>query len=751
MGAMSGEKPQVTGGLSPQYHTYERQKCFIAYTEQAEWSDDLLSACQEVLSRPEFNLEPDYARKHFYPDVPLCQKALELIANARYGIYDLSYWRDEEGEWHLPCNVFIELGMAIALNRPTLLLRHANNRELDLPACLKSVSGHILEFSGQTTLKCVLQGRLPQWVNAPPERDWWNRHCIFGGRVCEYREAHPRAKQWGEKTLHCHISDGPDVDRDDFRGVVEEVLGRFSDVTFDYLGALPITKGYDFLLCTHCQTVRSTPFAIYRITSQTLAETFIAIGMGIALEKQFEYRIPKILLTEDVQDVPSLLSGYEVVVARSDKDRKTHLRTFMPTVMQKVRETTWKPRPLPFIETSVQPDIETIPLLAEEVLVSVRIDRFIGERVRQLWQNARYETIALRLDLQLPGVATVRANPEWLWRALEILIDNAVDAVADCDVREITVSTREAGAGVDIIVSDTGPGIPEEVQAEIGRQRIEKPKDAKRLGMGLTDSQTIVKTYGGGIRVEPSGPTGTTMVIWLPAEAKESSRASILLADNDSAFLATQKEFLEAEGYEVIAAASTTEARAILRQERIDLAVLDLRLTDDDDIEDVSGLEVARDVAFREVPKIIISSFPTYESVREALGPIIGRTQLALDFVAKQEGPEAMLKAIEMALSTELEGIRVDETNGQVWVEGRRVALTSSEFHVLLHLYNHLGRLCTHRSIVEEGLKDVYLRHLEDESRISKMISRLRKKIEPDPDHPRYIITVRGQGYMLRP
>src|SRR5262249_5129773 len=138
MGAMSRGKPQNTGGLSLQYQTYGRQRCFIAYTEQTAWADDLLSACQEVLCRPEFNLESDYAGKHVDPDVPLREKALEMIANARYGIYDLSYWRNKKGVWQTPRNVFIELGMAIALNRPALLLRNANNRELGLPECLKS-------------------------------------------------------------------------------------------------------------------------------------------------------------------------------------------------------------------------------------------------------------------------------------------------------------------------------------------------------------------------------------------------------------------------------------------------------------------------------------------------------------------------------------------------------------------------------------------------------------------------------------
>jgi CspA family cold shock protein len=72
--------------------------------------------------------------------------------------------------------------------------------------------------------------------------------------------------------------------------------------------------------------------------------------MSIALEKQFEYRIPKVLLAENTEEVPSLLSGYEAIVAKSDRERKKHLRAFMPTVIRKVRSTVWEPRPLPFVE-----------------------------------------------------------------------------------------------------------------------------------------------------------------------------------------------------------------------------------------------------------------------------------------------------------------------------------------------------------------------------------------------------------------
>jgi hypothetical protein len=256
---MSEEVPKDVGGLRPLYQAYQNQKCFVGHSHEASWCADIVSACEEVL--PEFGLAPWYAAHNFDPTRPLRDKVVEMIANARYGIYDLSYWRrDAKGEWEMPRNVLIELGMAIVLNRPMLLLQHAESRKRGpkLPECLESVSECVLEFSGEGSLKRILKERLPQWVNVPPERDWWNRYCLFGGMECRYREVHPRGVQLGKAKLHCHISDGLDADRADFREVVGKVLKRFSDVDFNYLDGLPMSNGYNFLLCTHCQMIRST-------------------------------------------------------------------------------------------------------------------------------------------------------------------------------------------------------------------------------------------------------------------------------------------------------------------------------------------------------------------------------------------------------------------------------------------------------------------------------------------------------------
>ncbi len=99
--------------------------------------------------------------------------------------------------------------------------------------------------------------------------------------------------------------------------------------------------------------------------------------------------------------------------------------------------------------------------------------------------------------------------------------------------------------------------------------------------------------------------------------------------------------------------------------------------------------------------------------------------------------------------SPSVRGIEIDEANHQVWVEGRQVALSPTEFDVLLYLYNRPEQLCTRRSIVEEGLKGKYIGNQQEASRINTTIGRLREKIEPDPEHHRYILTVRGKGYKL--
>lgn len=126
-------------------------------------------------------------------------------------------------------------------------------------------------------------------------------------------------------------------------------------------------------------------------------------------------------------------------------------------------------------------------------------------------------------------------------------------------------------------------------------------------------------------------------------------KATILVADNDPKFLEDVKEYLEHHGYAVITAANTVKARYALEQEQIDLAVLDLRLTTNEDEKDITGLILAK-TANPEIPKIILTRFPTYEAVREALGSALTGLPAAVAFLTKQEKLEALLTTVRSAL-----------------------------------------------------------------------------------------------------
>lgn len=160
----------------------------------------------------------------------------------------------------------------------------------------------------------------------------------------------------------------------------------------------------------------------------------------------------------------------------------------------------------------------TPPLSAEEGVISLPINDFLRERARQLWAHEPYKSVSLKLDLKLDETATVRTSPEWLRRALDILIDNAVKAAEASPERKIVLGSQQHDHYAEISIVDNGQGIPPDVQESLFREPIKKPQGAKGQGIGLLLAQAIVQTYGGSISCRETGPTGTTMVISLPLE-----------------------------------------------------------------------------------------------------------------------------------------------------------------------------------------------------------------------------------------
>lgn len=148
---------------------------------------------------------------------------------------------------------------------------------------------------------------------------------------------------------------------------------------------------------------------------------------------------------------------------------------------------------------------------------------------------------------------------------------------------------------------------------------------------------------------------------------------------------------LELQDYQVVQVASVEEATKKLDDIRVDLVLVDLRLANDDDPYDISGLAVAKDAADKEVPCIVITSFPTAEEARLVLRSRGAGPPLAVDYVSRAGGPQAILDAIERGLRSyrrerqeeTSSNIMVDLEQARVWLKGKPLPLSRYQYALL--------------------------------------------------------------------
>ncbi len=127
-------------------------------------------------------------------------------------------------------------------------------------------------------------------------------------------------------------------------------------------------------------------------------------------------------------------------------------------------------------------------------------------------------------------------------------------------------------------------------------------------------------------------------------------KLKILLVDNVPEFLEIQARLLEQEGYFVLTASSTTKAEELMELIWFQLVIIDLRMEDEEDPADISGLIFAQKTVSEYTPKIILTAYPDYASAVTALSTAEG-TPLAIDYVAKQKGPKALSNAVKSAIT----------------------------------------------------------------------------------------------------
>jgi PAS domain S-box-containing protein len=177
---------------------------------------------------------------------------------------------------------------------------------------------------------------------------------------------------------------------------------------------------------------------------------------------------------------------------------------------------------LELIEALIKSILEkpiTPPLTSEQGVTIFNINDLVIERLNQLRQIEKYGAVRLKARPASRRNLRVEASFEWLRRALDILLDNAVNAVGDLppERRLIEVATDLKDGQVEIAVSDCGNGIPEPIKHQIFKKRIEH---GEGMGMGLLIAQAIVETYGGRIyHSENSKLQGAEIIIRLPYQS----------------------------------------------------------------------------------------------------------------------------------------------------------------------------------------------------------------------------------------
>ncbi|MGZ4399139.1 MAG: response regulator [Gaiellaceae bacterium] len=217
----------------------------------------------------------------------------------------------------------------------------------------------------------------------------------------------------------------------------------------------------------------------------------------------------------------------------------------------------------------------------------------------------------------------------------------------------------------------------------------------------------------------------------------------VLVVDDEPQILRALRTTLHAAGYEVETAATAEQALAHAAMRPPDVVILDLMLPDG------NGTDVCRELRqWTQVPIIVLSA------LGEETEKVAALDAGADDYVTKPFGVDELLARLRATLRragpkldpiVDLGGVEIDLEKQMVRVGGRPVGLTPTEFALLRVLARNLGKLMTHQAILREIWGPAY----GESHYLHVYVSQIRRKIEPDPTRPRFLITEQGAGYRL--
>ena len=223
----------------------------------------------------------------------------------------------------------------------------------------------------------------------------------------------------------------------------------------------------------------------------------------------------------------------------------------------------------------------------------------------------------------------------------------------------------------------------------------------------------------------------------------------VLIIDDDKELCALMKKCIEQEKLSAVTVYNGIEGVRLIDENKdsYSLIILDVMLPD---IDGFQILQKNRDKS--NIPVLMLTAKSSEED------KVFGLRLGADDYLTKPFGINELLARVNSLIrryttlnpftadidSISLKDMVIDKLNRTVTVKDIPVLLTGKEFDLLLFLASNKGRVFTKKQIYSQVWEEEYA---FDDSNIMSFISKLRKKIEPDPDHPFYILTVRGVGY----
>ncbi len=161
------------------------------------------------------------------------------------------------------------------------------------------------------------------------------------------------------------------------------------------------------------------------------------------------------------------------------------------------------------------------PSLSNSAAVApVPLNQWLQDYLLQVKQKSAYQFCTFQLEPAAQQL-TIRAIPIWLKEMFDLLIDNAIKAMRESPHSQLTITTNRLESDAEIIITDTGSGIPDAIRSRLFHTTIDKQADDEGMGYGAVFAQTIAQFYGGEIAVAASTTSGTSIVVRLPLERSQ--------------------------------------------------------------------------------------------------------------------------------------------------------------------------------------------------------------------------------------